>query len=153
MIECDKVHSTLTPLTQAVDCTENDDCINAEGIDTIPYSDYSSTKLSTNSKGNNYTNSMFSCTTLLPNLRTNWYSIMLDKATCITGIVTSEYTPSMFVYQGNDCNELTCVAETLHGDGRLQWEAEVGINYYLMIGVGGYSFTDDFLLTLLVSTG
>jgi hypothetical protein len=55
------------------------------------------------------------------------------------------------VYTGNDCSGLSCVEQTNY-DNELQWRAESGKKYWLMVGSSNDKNAEIFHLTIEVRT-
>jgi hypothetical protein len=134
-----------------VDCQANDDCTSAFPINSLPFVDVSTTRLSTS---NGYNSSAHSCNSLDPVLKSNWYQIVSESNTRLSvSIGSGPAFAQLFVYKGNDCNALELVGEAVDDSTTVEWKSEEGKRYYISIGFQpseSSSYSEEYVLTVSI---
>jgi hypothetical protein len=80
-----------------------------------------------------------------------WYQV-LGSGSCVSAAVTGEdFEAVLALYEGGDCDSITCLAQTDNNRGLLSWWAESGTVYKILV-TGAYGAqAGDFLLAIAVS--
>jgi hypothetical protein len=131
------------------DCQVNDDCTGALAVSSLPFYDISTTESSTG-EGYERNAPAFSCKGLLPELKANWYQLIANNSSCLIAKAVATSSTGIFVYEGESCDVLRCIDEEAFGSGTVQWTAEEGKSYFILVGSDGFSSSSDYLLTISV---
>jgi hypothetical protein len=70
---------------------------------------------------------------------------------CVTASATSRnFNPSVSVFRGNQCGELTCISQNEeYSSNGASWQSEIGETYFVVIGAR-YGRSGDFFLEIEV---
>jgi hypothetical protein len=81
-----------------------------------------------------------------PVTHSSWYKVT-GQGACVIASLWSNMSAILAVYKGSDCQALSCVAQTLDGNRYVQWDAEEGQQYWMLVSgtpsydLGEYSLT------------
>jgi hypothetical protein len=165
------------------DCPEipdNDECETAFNVTAFPFSDSGSTLLASplniseytggynggyngngNNNGNGYNGGYnevilppdYNCRSLDPSSKSVWYLVEGDGSCMTSSVTSSNFDPSVSVFRGNQCGELTCISRSDDYNSKgASWKTVIGETYYVIVG-GRYRRVGDFFLDIEVCCG
>ena len=126
-------------------CPANDRCSTATNLADLPAIVEATGGFSTSEPYES--SSAYSCSNLTPDLTTSWYQVE-GTGECMTAFVSSLNGLFLAVYEGEDCTELSCVAQESYGDG-LKWFTQAGATYWILVGATPF-YAMDFSLAVAV---
>jgi hypothetical protein len=131
---------------QKATCAPNDQCNNATKIAELPFNARGTNAFSTPEA---LGSGVYSCNNVNPSVNSVWYEVQGDGSCLTASLPFSNFDPTIAVYGGSGCTDLTCLGEGQYYNGnQITWQTEVGEAYFLL--VGAYGTTGDFGLEVEV---
>jgi hypothetical protein len=85
--------------------------------------------------------------------RSLWWDVSVDSDLCLTvelSTASGEFG-SLAILEGDDCDNLSCIAEGYSSGTEVAWKATKGKSYAIAYGMYEYMFGSDFDFRLRVS--
>jgi hypothetical protein len=140
-------------------CPANDQCETATTINDFPFIESASTTLAT---AEGYGGTATSCNVFDGSAKTVWYEFE-GEGSCLSASVVGEgFQPALALYEGDDCDFISCSAQPSsgygptssgygYGGGLLSWRSEIGTAYKLAVaGANSGLISGDYLLVVTV---
>jgi len=128
-------------------CPSNDACDTAIEIGGVPFIDSSSNLLSS---AEGFGGLDQSCFVIFGEAKTNWYELIGDGSCLSASVSGDDFDAVLAVYEGDDCDRLTCVGQTEPGNFRslLPFRTVVGKTYSIAVAGAFGSSAGDYLLAI-----
>jgi hypothetical protein len=119
-------------------CIENDRCLTATSVDTLPFA-VSASNILASAAG--YNSSATICGNRVDGTaKAVWYELIGDGS-CVSASIAGEgFDAILALYEGDNCGSLSCLANSNSGSGGpglLSWRTETGTAYKILV-TGAY---------------
>jgi hypothetical protein len=137
-------------------CPDNDRCETATTIDNFPFIVASNNNFYS---AEGYGSPATSCNFVDGSAKTVWYEIEGDGSCLTASVVGDGFRPLLALYDGDDCDLITCEAQTSSGygygsddsKGLLSWRTQNAASYKLVVAGERYqSNSGDYVLAVTV---
>jgi hypothetical protein len=120
-------------------------------VEALPFVDSASNLLAT---VEGYGSPGTTCSVVEGSAKTLWYEFIGGGSCMSASVVGNDFDAILAVYEGDDCDRITCVAQTDNyyssSRGLLSWRAESGTVYKIVVAGAYGAQAGDFLLAIAV---